>query len=126
MFASNPFRNAINALQEKGWTRGRAVTSEGNLCFVGALMYSNFEHGEEIVIDTCDEEILWKLPYKSPKQLEYNQLVEMAGKKVKALTGDVDDVVIWNDEYAKDADEVIHVMKELAEDWDQNHPQLPL
>lgn len=110
MSNENPLIKAVDYLHEKRWIKGRIARRRNDevvgVCAIGAIRYANFgnarrKHPAEDYV----KRVLIRKYSKDKRQL----LLSVAG------------IPFWNDSVVSNVDEVIHIFKEAAEDWDLDH-----
>lgn len=112
---TNPFEKAAEVIHEKGWTTGNLVDEDDSgVCLLGALYLANglTEHEYEHYPLTPEVEFMARL--LRPRVISHMGFVP------KSMTPQ-ETVYRLNDNYLKDADEAVHLLKEAAEAWEESH-----
>ncbi len=120
----NVYDKAAAVIEERGWAKGAYNTKYG-VCATYALMLAvNPEIDEDAWVDEVQlAEYSASCRFMEKLLLDkdlINARTPMSGfeREDKPYT-----LVGWNDMVAKDADDVIHLLKEASEAWDLEHPE---
>lgn len=98
---------AIDYLHEHGWTRGALEDNIGRVCLLGALAHGRLK----VVIS------LGRFTKRRQRQVEWAWLdMNRAVLQVIERRSDAVQIEQWNDVFAKNADEVIEVLKLAKEE----------